>query len=114
MSFMKKAKAFFSLLSLLIVTHKKPLSKDTKILFITGCNTVYESSLIMGYIQYCACQNNQRMCKCNSENCADILPVFQMLTSARMEVTCVATLRSVRTQSEVMVVFVPEVTDPRE
>lgn len=31
-----------------------------------------------------------------------------------MEVTCVATLRSVRTQSEVMVVCVPEVTDPRE
>ena len=42
------------------------------------------------------------------------LHLFQMLTSARMEATCVATLRSVRTRSEVTAVCVPEVTDPRE
>lgn len=40
--------------------------------------------------------------------------IFQILTSARMEVTCVATLRFVRTQSEATDVFVPEATDLRE
>lgn len=42
------------------------------------------------------------------------LDIFQILTNARMEVTCVATLRSVETQSEVMDACVPEAIDLRE
>ena len=58
-------------------------------------------------------KNDCLLCTFLKKSCLHML-VFQILMNARMEVTCVATLRYVRTQWEVMVVFAPEVTDLRE
>lgn len=70
---------------------------------------------MMNLKQKCWCWlENFRRSKYKAVFCGWIVDVFQILTSARTEVTCVVTLRSVRTQLEVMAVCVPEVIELRE